>query len=55
MNKLFDIASTDALSLIKIPADRDFLIDQRGDGKMVMDAIDKVDAEKKKKNVSKMD
>lgn len=45
---LFDISHFDAMTLIKIPEDRDFLVDQRGDRKMFMATEDK-DLVKKQK------
>lgn len=41
LDKTFDIAHTSAMNLIKIVEDRAFLIDQRGERKMIMTSIDK--------------
>lgn len=41
LDKLFDIAHSNALNLIKIAEDRDFLIDQRDERKMIMTSVDK--------------
>lgn len=42
LDKVFDIAHTDALDIIKIDEDRQFLIDQRNNRKMIMTCVDKV-------------
>lgn len=41
LDKLFDIAHANAMNSIKIAVDREFLIDQRVERKMIMTAIDK--------------
>ena len=49
ISKLFDISHKNALSLITIDENRDFLIDQRAGRKMAMGGEDKEPAKKKKK------
>lgn len=41
LDKLFDIAHANAMNSNKIAEDREFLIDQRGERKMIMTSIDK--------------
>jgi hypothetical protein len=49
ISKLFDISHKDALSLVTIGEDKDFLIDQRAERNMVMGGEDKMLANKEKK------
>lgn len=41
LDKLFDISDSNAINSITISEDRDFLIDQRDERKMIMTSIDK--------------
>lgn len=50
IDKLFDIAHADALTLIKIPEDRLFLNDQRADRKGYMAGVDNVLAKKEERS-----
>lgn len=50
LDSLFDIAHADALTMIKIEEDRQFLEDQRGERKMVMTVIDKDFTEKQERS-----
>lgn len=49
LDKLFDIAHADALTMTKIKEDYDFLLDQRGNRKMFMAAEDKILAQKEER------
>lgn len=50
LDKLFDIAHAESDQLIKISADREFLIDQRGERKMIMTSVD-IKLQKKQERV----
>ena len=49
IDKLFDIAHADALSLIKIEEDKDFLLNQRSGRKGYIGSLDRELAEKEKR------
>lgn len=51
ISKLFGISHKDALSMVKIDEDKDFLIDQRAERKMAMGREDKMLTNKEKKKL----
>lgn len=55
IQKLFDIAHSDALTLMKIQQDKDFLIDQRTERKMIISSQDKEYIKKQERAVERFE